>query len=433
MVCIYVFLHSPQNRLNTWQKIKARGYLTWVTRPSPLTYYESLDGVIGLEFDILSQFCSHYDLELKVILSQSNSDLFALLSSNQVDVAGANLTATVHRLSLFLSSIAYDHTSIKLVSSFGQEKIKSLAFLSNLTGHVLANSSYVTIAEDLINEHNAIIKFIVDKSLYELLQRVFDGEIDYTLIDSNLLSVYQSYMPKLRSGIQLSKINDLVFLLPDINDFSVKVDLDSFIKNYISQGNVDKYKLVIKESLPRSKPADTVQFLRNYSKRWKGLKTQIYAVAEEYELSPILLGAISYQESHWNKNAVSPTLVKGIMMLTKAVAKEQGVTNRLDTLQSLEGGARHFIKTLKKIPKRIIESDRIKFALASYNIGFGNLEKARIMAQMAEKNPDSWDDVKEFLIMFNGIDSINADGETAVKYVENIEVYKNLLQWKEQQ
>ena len=431
IISLYLFLYSPANKLNNWQKIQARGYLSWVTRPSPLTYYESLDGVVGLEYDILSQFCLQNKIELKVSTSNSNADLFALLLAHKADVAGANLIATKKRKSQFVATIGYDETSVQLVSSLRKEKIKSLESLSSLSGEVLADTSYVIVAEDLINKYQAVIELVEGKSLYELLVMVVRGDIDYTLADSNILSVYQSYVPKLRIGAQLTQTSELIFLLPQTQDLSVKVKLDNFIKQYKNDGKVESYKVIINESLPRSKPADTAQFLKNYKSRWKNVKKHIYDVAQKNNINPILLGAISYQESHWNAKAVSPTLVKGIMMLTKAVAQEQGVTDRLNLSQSLEGGARHFIKTLEKIPKRINEPDRTKFALASYNIGFGNLEKARIMAQKEGKNPDKWQDVKFFLKKLNEVS--NVDGKTAVKYVENIQVYKNLLQWKEQQ
>ncbi|MCF6289255.1 MAG: transporter substrate-binding domain-containing protein [Proteobacteria bacterium] len=431
MTSLYLFLYSPPNRLDNWQKVKARGYLSWVTRPSPLTYYESLDGIVGLEYDILNQFCVQNKIELRVLTSHSNEDLFALLSAHKVDVAGANLIATKKRLTQFLATIGYDETSTKLVSSLEKGKIKSLEKLSSLQGEVLAHTSYVGIAEDLIKKYQATIKVVENRGLYELLVSVVRGDIDYTLADSNILLVYQSYIPKIRIGTQLTQTSELIFLLPHADDLSVKMKLDDFIQQYKNEGKVESYKVIINGSLPRSKPTDTVQFFKNYKRRWGKVKDQMYDVAKKYNINPILLGAISYQESHWNAKAVSPTLVKGIMMLTKEVAKEQGVTDRLDLTQSLEGGARHFIKTLEKIPKRINESDRVKFALASYNIGFGNLEKARIMAQKEGKNPDEWHEVTFFLKKLNEIS--NVDGETAVKYVENIQVYKNLLQWKEQQ
>ena len=189
---------------------------------------------------------------------------------------------------------------------------------------------------------------------------------------------------------------------------------------------------MVLDSLPNSSPADTDNFIKNYNKRWKPIRDLVYRVADENDLDPVFLGALSYQESHWNAEAVSPTLVKGLMMLTKAVAEEQNVEDRLNPQQSLNGGARHFKKMMKKIPNRILDPDRTQMALASYNIGYGYLEKARVLTQKAGKNPDKWNDVKLYLPLLNEMEHINADGETAVRYVKNISVYQNLLKWKEQ-
>jgi hypothetical protein len=53
-----------------------------------------------------------------------------------------------------------------------------------------------------------------------------------------------------------------------------------------------------------------------------------------------LLAAIGYQESHWNPRAVSPTGVRGIMMLTLNTARFVGIDNRIDPRDSIFGGAR---------------------------------------------------------------------------------------------
>jgi len=42
------------------------------------------------------------------------------------------------------------------------------------------------------------------------------------------------------------------------------------------------------------------------------------------------------------------------------------------------------------IPDRIPEPDRTCLALAAYNVGFGHLEDARIIAQTRSLNADSW-------------------------------------------
>ena len=428
LLAIYLFLISPKNSLTDWQKIKVKGSLTWVTRPSLLTYYQSLDGVIGLEYNILQKFCDENSIELIVVSAESNKQLFENFDDFNVDVAGANLNLTQNRQAKYLATVKYDQTYINLVNSLNKPKIKSLNNLPELKGAVIKNSSYVKSAQKLIEEYSANIVFLEDISLYELMLMVTEGSIDYTLSDSNILNVYQSYIPKLRINDKLTKANDLVFYTPNKKDDSLKSRLDLFINNYVKNNEVKNYKKYLSQELPNSKPADTVQFLKNYKNRWPLVKSMIYQSANKHGVSPILLGAISYQESHWNPKAISPTLVKGLMMLTKAVAQEQNVDDRFDPLQSLEGGVLHFLKMMKKVPDRITEPDRTNFALSAYNIGYGNLEKARVLAQKAGLNPDLWSDVRLHLPKLT-----NADGKTAVIYVENIHVYQNLLQWKEQQ
>ena len=428
-----LFLFSPENDLSQWQKIKAKGYLTWVTRPSPLTYYNSLDGIIGLEYDILNRFCQQNNIELKVIVAPSNNNLFTIFDGYNVDIAGANLTLTNRREDKYMASNEYDNTNIHLISSYRKPKIKSLESLKKHSGVIINNSSYVTVANDLIKKYKTKIEAKDDINLYELLQMVTDGEIDFTLADANIVDIYGSYIPKLRIGQELSDSHQLVFYMRNKQDTSLKQKLDGFIAHYKSENNVEEYKKFLVKSLPRSKPADTVNFLKNYKYRWPKIKTFVYQVAAELKISPVFLGAISYQESHWNPRAISPTLVKGLMMLTKDVAKEQRVTDRFDPLQSLMGGGKYFLKMKKMVPERIQDPDRTSFALAAYNLGFGHLEKARIMAQKAGRNPDLWEDVKLYLPLLNELEDKKIDGKTAVRYVENIYVYQNLLQWKEQQ
>jgi membrane-bound lytic murein transglycosylase F len=433
LLLAYLLLLSPSDELTQWQKIEAKGYLTWVTRPSPLTYYTSLDGIIGLEYDILTQFCESNNIDLVIIEAESNSKLFSILEKTSIDVAGANLALTEKRQSKYGATKFYDETFIRIISSYRKPKITISKGLSDYKGVVLKNSSYEKVALNLKQKHNANITSVKSKSLFELLQLVMNNSYDYTLADSNIIDIFGAYIPRLRIAQRLSEAHKLVFYVPNKQDDSLILKLNIFIELYKSQDKVAEYKEFLINTLPISKPADTVNFLKNYKNRWPLVKSMIYETAEKYDdISPILLGAISYQESHWNPKAISPTLVKGLMMLTKGVALEQNVTDRFDPLQSLIGGTEHLIKMKETIPDRILEPDKTNFALAAYNIGYGNLEEARVITQRNGKNPDLWDDVKMFLPLLNDLEGNKADGKTAVRYVENIHVYQNILQWKEQ-
>ncbi|MDE2305184.1 MAG: transglycosylase SLT domain-containing protein, partial [Gammaproteobacteria bacterium] len=148
-----------------------------------------------------------------------------------------------------------------------------------------------------------------------------------------------------------------------------------------------------------------------------------------------LLAAIAYQESKWNPSATSPTGAKGLMQLTHDTAVAAAVHDPDDPRQSIFGGARYFREVLQKIPSHVPEPDRTWFALAAYNIGFGHLEDARVLAQKAGRNPDSWQDVREFLPLLaqpnwyaqtqNGY----ARGWEPVRYVDNVRGYRDMLEW----
>ncbi|MCP4055747.1 MAG: transglycosylase SLT domain-containing protein, partial [Pseudoalteromonas sp.] len=138
-------------------------------------------------------------------------------------------------------------------------------------------------------------------------------------------------------------------------------------------------------------------FMHHVENRLPKYESLFRDYAREFNMDWRLLAAIGYQESHWRPNAVSPTGVRGLMMLTRNTASHIGINNRLDAEESIQGGAKYFRIVHEKIPERIPEPDRTWFALASYNVGFGHLEDARRLTEGAGRDPDRWMDVKEFL------------------------------------
>ena len=163
----------------------------------------------------------------------------------------------------------------------------------------------------------------------------------------------------------------------------------------------------------------------------------IQQVALEYQMEWQLLAAVAYQESHWDPEATSPTGVRGLMMLTLPTAKETGVTDRLDPLQSLRGGARYLKDLKRRLPPGIKEPDREWFALAAYNIGLGHLEDARVITQRQGGDPNRWEDVNARLPLLQQNSHYRttrygyARGAEAVTYVQNIRHYLNILNWQD--
>jgi membrane-bound lytic murein transglycosylase MltF len=145
----------------------------------------------------------------------------------------------------------------------------------------------------------------------------------------------------------------------------------------------------------------------------------IQANAKQYKLDWHLLTAIGYQESHLKSDAISPTGVTGLMMLTQATATEMGVADRTDPMQSIQGGAKYFGQLLKQYPKAST-SDRVWFALVAYNMGPNALEQVRAKVKKKGQDPNVWADVYQ-LMSDQAVK--NASYRQAVHYVTRIRAY----------
>ena len=75
--------------------------------------------------------------------------------------------------------------------------------------------------------------------------------------------------------------------------------------------------------------------------RFQKYEDDFHDAAEKFGIEWELLAAVAFQESQWNPKARSATQVKGMMMLTLPTAASVGVTNRLDPIQSIHGGAQY--------------------------------------------------------------------------------------------
>ena len=242
-----------------------------------------------------------------------------------------------------------------------------------------------------------------------------DHILDYTVVDSNQFQLIRGQFPNLNVAFDISKPEKIAWAFPLGEDHSLYNEAVKFLAELKSTGVLEQLQ---DKHFGYSKQLDYVgicTFWHHADTRLPKLIKSFHLAAKKYNLDWKLLAAVAYQESHWNKHAVSPTGVRGIMMLTKATAKQMNVTNRLDPEQSIEGGAHYLSTRIKKIPKRIEEPDRTWMALAAYNIGFGHLEDARILTQQQGGDPDKWIDVKQRLPLLAGIKKQN----TATHVVKN--------------
>ena len=428
-----LFSCGEQKKSASFARIVERGYVTVGTLFGPNSYYIKGDGFAGFEYELAKKYAEYLNVDLKVVPSYSLDELFFKLNTGEVDLLAAGLSVTDKRLSRFRFAPSYEQVSQKLV--FKQGKVRPRK-LSDLDGKLMitASSSHAENLETLKLEHSELNWIeTTEFDSEELLLKILNDEIDYTIVDSNTLSVNRRYYPEISVGFTVKKAEPLAWMVDKKGDDAILASLIEFFGLVHHNGTLlaldDKYY----GHIEKFDYVDTRTFIRAVSTKLPKYQALFEKYAQEIDWR--LLAAISYQESHWRPHARSHTGVRGMMMLTLATAKQMGIKSRLDAEQSIHGGSKYFKRMINKMPDRIPSPDRIWFALASYNVGFGHLNDARIITQQQGGDPDRWVEVKKRLPLLQQKKYYKktkygyARGKEPVHYVENIRRYYDTLTW----
>lgn len=417
------------------EQIKSDGQLVVITRNSPTTYYEDVDGPAGIEYELAKMFADELGVNLTLVVPESLGDLLEQLSQKSVHIAAAGLTITEEREKLYQFGPAYQEITEQLVYNISNKRPRDLSRLDGSL-EVVTDSSHEERLKYLQNViDNLNWKSNDDLEVEDLLQMVSDGIIEYTIADSNELALNQRFLINLRAAFDISGPQKLAWAMPSSNDKSLVREVQKFFKKIKENGELTR---LIERSYGHVDDFDYVGtkiFMRHIETRLPAFQKFFEDAAEQHGVDWRLIAAMGYQESHWDPEAVSPTGVRGIMMLTLKTAKEMGIKNRLNPESSIIGGTAYFKKTLQRIDESITEPDNIWMAMAAYNVGYYHLEDARIITKKLDKDPNRWIDVRESLPLlakrkwYKQTRYGYARGWEPVRYVENIRSYYDILKW----
>lgn len=422
------------------EKVLESGKLHMISRNGPTTYYEGSNGLVGFEYAIAKRFAKKLGVELVI---HDQEDLGVMLDSvNKQDVhfAAAGLTVTPKREKKVKFADAYLDVRQQLIYQFGEAKPSSVADLEGKNIVVIGNSSHTENLRRLQREFPGLQwKERNDVEMLDLLEMVHNGEVDYTIVDSNAYELSESLYPRARVAFNIKESEHLAWAFPKQQDQSLFNKAQEFFSEVKEKGVIQDTLDTYYGHLGELDYSGAILFAHRLGSRLPTWEQKLKDAAEIYDLDWQLIAALSYQESHWNPKAKSPTGVRGFMMLTRNTAKDMGVTNRLNPDQSIIGGAKYFNSIYNRIPERIADPDRTWLALAAYNIGLGHLEDARILTEHHGGNPDKWADVSENIVLlakrkyYKFTKHGYARGWEAVKYVQNIRNFHTIIAWNEKE
>ncbi|RRJ85512.1 membrane-bound lytic murein transglycosylase MltF [Aestuariirhabdus litorea] len=423
------------------EQLKQQNRILMLTRNTPTTYYNDRDAPSGFEYELASRFAEELGVELQVRVINSIDLLLQTLMrpafEQPVTFAAAGLSITPERQRRVAFASPYKNINLHLVYNRFLTKPTSFDELTEGELRVEQGSHHEERVRSLIGDFEPNWSSSNELESMDLLQMVNDGEIAYTIVDSNLWATNYIYFPNARIAFDLQPGEQVAWAFAKSDDRSLVERAEQFFQRVEEDGTLEQLNERFYGHIDQLDYVGARTFMRQLDRRLPRYRELFMQAAEEEELDWKLLAAIGYQESHWRAKARSPTGVRGLMMLTLPTAKEMGVDNRLDPVQSINGGARYFARIKRRIPERIPEPDRTWMALAAYNVGHGHLEDARVITQRRGGDPDRWIDVKESLPLlaqkkwYKGTRYSYARGHEPVVYVQNIRRYYDVLQWLE--
>ena len=412
------------------------GELRVVTRDAPSSYVIDVNGPSGPEFDLVQAFADELGVALILESVTSVSEIVPRLVSGRAHMAAAGLSITRSRQQFLNFGYPYESVDMQLIYKVGTGKPRSIEDLAGRSIEVLASSSHSDMMEALGEIYPEIDWTVnADAETADLLAKVAAEELDFTVADSSDFDILRNFHPALRVAIELELGDPLAWAFTKESGNSLLARADEFLiaadrRGLLAQihdryyGHTKKFDYV-----------GTRNFIRHYESRLPRYRNMFEQAGADWSVDWRLLAAIGYQESHWRSQAVSPTGVRGIMMLTRDTADYLGIDDRVDPKNSIFGGAQFYARQTQRIADTVGEPDRSWMALAAYNVGFNHIKDARLIVNLQDGNPDTWLDISKALPLlsqrkwYSQLPYGYARGWEPVLYVNNIRSYYNILKW----
>ena len=415
-------------------RIRAQGELRVVTLNLPTCYYIGPQGPTGLDYDLARKFADELGVRLKIFTVPDEAALQAALASGRADIAAAQITADAAWRQVGEPAAPYAQIPQLVIYRQGEQAPTGLPQLQYAKLVVRAGSPQVDVLQKL-KRLAPFLQWAGTTGEESPLQDVASGRAGYAVVDARAYG-YEYYLyPDVRVAFTLPQRRPVQWVVrrdaPDllrvVNGFFDSLRRSGQLKKLMRKDSGNATSFLIRQ--PHLFEVDFLERLPRYEPWFK-------EAAARYHLDWRLLAAMGFQESRWNPKAISASGAKGVMMLTAATAQEMGVADRANAKASIFAGARYFAQVLKMWPDHIPEPDRIWFAVASYNVGFGHVEDARVLAQRLGKNPDSWKQVSHVLPLltvprwYMQTEYGYAQGWQPVIYVARVREFLHLLEWQ---
>jgi membrane-bound lytic murein transglycosylase F len=278
-------------------RVQGNDELVVLTRNGATTYYQGPFGPTGLEYDLAKGFAEFLGVKLRLETPDRLSDILDGIQSGKGDIAAAGLTVTEERKHILNFGPAYQHITPQLVYRSGHRRPKSLEDLDGSL-EVVAQSSH---AEKLrqLQQTYPDLSFQENPELEseELLYLVWEQVLDYTVADSNEVSINRRFYPELRVAFDVSAPEPLAWAFPPGEDTSLLEKAREYFDELNRSGRLEQLLDHYYGYVSDFDYVGTRRYMKHIKERLPPFRNWFEEAGKKTAEDWRLLAAIGYQES----------------------------------------------------------------------------------------------------------------------------------------
>jgi len=422
-------------------RIIKRGKIIAVTSSNAYGYFVHKGHPGGFHYDLLNRLADELGVDAEIITVTDINEMYEMIKNGKADLAAFNLIPQEK----YFADCAYTkpiYSTTQVVvqrrlefSEANENKLKFINSSKDLLGKIF----YVRNAAGYENKLNEISLDFGAKiytqsannnlSTEDLIQMVAEGDIDYTIAEKNIAELNSSYYYNIQTGPEISENVDICWAVKKSNKKLLEV-LDNWLEEY----KKTKDFALINHKYFENKSGFRNRLISEFSSRKKG-KISLFdemfkTYSEKLDWDWRLLASLVYQESKFNAGVISKAGAVGLMQMMPRTAEKFGAENLFDPNESMKAGVAYLIYLDRLWSKSVDDpEERIKFILASYNIGPGHIIDAQKLAEKHNHKVDVWkNNVEKYLLMKSKPEYYNdeivknrsANGFETVRFVDEI-------------
>lgn len=403
--------------------IRDRKVLRVLTVNGPSSYYVYKGELVGFDLDLVRMFADEQDLIVQMVVAPSTELLEPWLERGLGDMIGVGVIPTAIADSLGVVATRSYHDVHPVIVARSELELTSAEGFEGRSVVVSRHNPYLPLLDRMADEGGFVLEVTPDaESTTQLLLRLENGEADLTVLESHLADAELPDHPSLEIVRRMENAPGRVWAVR-ADQPRMLAELDAFFDRTVGRTT---HAVLIQKYFRRDTRWVEQPVLDNAGalSPWDEL-TRKYADQTDFDWR--MLTAQMFQESRFDPRARSRAGAYGLMQLMPQTARQMGVTDIHDPEEQIRAGAEYLEWLYRRFPSEIEHAERMAFALAAYNAGWGHVRDARRVAELTGRDPNRWfDSVEHSMLSLSDPDVYNftrhgyVRGKEPVYYVRRI-------------